>query len=112
MLGTPISGQDIGRRGLRDPSRSRLLQWESIVKAPFPNQPLAQSDDLERRSRLVSLVYEVLRDMKAPTDEAMSMATALSRAFSDKATALANLEAAAPKVRKPKLPASMYSTPT
>jgi hypothetical protein len=82
------------------------------VKARSPNQPLAQSDDFERRSRLISLVYEVLRDMKTPTDEATSMATDLSRAFSDKATALANLEAAAPRVLKPKLPASMYSTRT
>jgi hypothetical protein len=81
------------------------------VKVPSPSQPLAQSDDFERRSRLVSLVYEVLRDMEAPTDEAASMVF-LSRAFSDKATALANLEAAAPKARRPKLPASMYSTPT
>jgi hypothetical protein len=70
-----------------------------------------QNDEVERRSRLVSLVYEVLRDMEAPTDEATSMVF-LSRAFSDKATALANLEAAAPKERKPKLPSSMYSTPT
>jgi hypothetical protein len=44
------------------------LQWESIVKARFPDQPLDQSDDFERRSRLV-LLYEVLRDMEAPTDE-------------------------------------------
>ena len=82
------------------------------MKVRFPNQPAAQGDDFERRSRLVSLVYEVLRDMKAPTDDATSMATALARAFSDKATALANLEAAAPRVREPKLPASTYPTPT
>jgi hypothetical protein len=82
------------------------------VKFHSPNQPLAQSDDSERLSRLVSLVYEVLREMKTPTDEATSMATDLSRAFSNKATALANLEAAAPKVRQPKLPASLYSTRT
>jgi hypothetical protein len=81
------------------------------VKVRSPNQPLAQRDDPERLSRLVSLVYEVLRDMKAPTDEATSMATDLSRAFSNKATALANLEAAAPKARKPKLPSRMYFTP-
>jgi hypothetical protein len=82
------------------------------VKARSPNQPLVQSDDFERRSRLISLVYEVLGGMKTPTDEATSMATALSQAFSDKATALANLEAAEPKVRGPKLPASMYATRT
>jgi hypothetical protein len=73
---------------------------------------LAQSDEYERRSRLISLVYEVLRDMKTPRDDATSMATDLSRAFSDKATALANLKAAEPRVRERKLPASMYSTPT
>jgi hypothetical protein len=84
------------------------------VNTRSPNRQLAESDDLERRSRLVSLVYEVLRDMKAPTDDATSMATCsqLSRAFSDKATALANIEAAAPKVRGPTLPASIYSTRT
>jgi hypothetical protein len=73
---------------------------------------LAQSNDFERRSRLISLVYEVLRDMETPTNDATSMATDLSRAFSDKATALANLKAVAPKVRERKLPPSMYSTPT
>jgi hypothetical protein len=114
--GYAIPGQDIGRRGLRDPSRSRLLQWESIVNTSSPNLQLAptQSDEYERRSRLVSLTYEVLRDMKTPTDEVtnMTMFSDLSRAFFEKATALANLEAAAPRVRGPKLPASMYSTRT
>ena len=71
-----------------------------------------QSDEFERRSQLVSLVYEVLRDIKTPTEGATNMAmfSDLSRAFLDKATALTNLEAAAPMARKPKLPASMYST--
>ncbi len=82
------------------------------MKAGSPNQPLVQSDDLERRSRLISLVYEVLRDMETSTDEAASMATDLSRAFSDKATALANLEAAEPRARGSKSPTSMYSTRT
>ena len=57
-----------------------------------------QSDEFERRSQLVSLVYEVLRDIKTPTEGATNMAmfSDLSRAFLDKATALTNLEAAAP----------------
>ena len=80
------------------------------MKAPFPNQPLAQSDDFERRSRLISLVYEVLRDMNTPTDDATSMARDLYRAFSDKTTALANLEPVEPRARQSKLPANMYST--
>jgi hypothetical protein len=70
-----------------------------------------QSDEYERRSRLVSLAYEVLREMKAPADDAtnMAMLSDLSRAFLDKATALANVEATPPRVRGPK-PANMYST--
>jgi hypothetical protein len=82
------------------------------VKSHSPNQAAARSDELERRSRLISLVYEVLRDMKTPTVEATNIAmfSDLSRAFQNKATALANLEAAEPKPRGPKMPASMYST--
>jgi hypothetical protein len=51
-------------------------------------------DEFERRSRLVSLAYEVLRDMKSPSDEATTqvMLSALSQAFLDKAAALTNLE--------------------
>jgi hypothetical protein len=75
-----------------------------------PETPLAQSDSFERRSRLVSLVYEVLRDIETPTDDARSMAMELSRAFSDKATALANLKAAGPKAQKSELPARIEST--
>jgi hypothetical protein len=84
------------------------------VKAHSSNLPLDPRDDLERRSRLISLVYEVLRDMKSPTDEAtkMAMFSDLSRAFLDKATALENLETAAPRVRETRLPASMYLTRT
>jgi len=69
------------------------------------------SDEYERRSRLVSLAYEVLRDMESPTDGTTSMAmfSDLSRAFFDKATALANVEADGPGAREPRLPASMYS---
>jgi hypothetical protein len=70
---------------------------------------MAQTDDFERRSRLISLVYEVLRDMETPTADETSMATALSRAFSQKATALANLEPTAPRLRESKLRANMYS---
>jgi hypothetical protein len=64
-----------------------------------------EGDDFDRRSRLVSLVYEVLRTVATPADGATEMATcaALSRAFSDKAIALANLEAAASKTG-PELP--------
>ena len=73
------------------------------MSARSPNQRLAptQSDEFERRSRLISLVYEVLRDMKTPPDEATSMETFsdLSRAFSDKVKTVANLEAAASMVR-------------
>jgi hypothetical protein len=70
-----------------------------------------QKDEYERRSRLVSLAYGVLREMKTPADDATNraMCSDLSRAFLEKATALANVEAAAPRVRGPK-PASMYST--
>jgi hypothetical protein len=70
-----------------------------------------QSDEYERRSRLVSLAYEVLRDMESPSEGTTNMAlfSHLSRAFLDKATALANVEDVAPGSRGPKLPASMYS---
>jgi hypothetical protein len=83
------------------------------VNTPAPDLQLSptQRDEYERRSRLVSLAYEVLREMKTPADDAtnMAMLSDLSRAFLDKATALANVEATAPWMRGPKLP-SMYST--
>jgi hypothetical protein len=72
-----------------------------------------QSDEYERRLWLVTLAYEVLRDMKTPTDEATNVAVlfALSRASLEKATTLANLEpATAPRARQSKLSANMYST--
>jgi hypothetical protein len=83
---------------------------EGSVNNHSVNLPPVPRDELERRSRLISLVYEVLRDMKSPADETTNMAmfSDLSRAFLDKATALENLEAAAPRVREPKLPASMH----
>jgi hypothetical protein len=67
-----------------------------------------QNDEIERRSRLVLLVYEVLRDMETPAEEATNTAvlSALSRAFLDKATVLdeataqANSEFAAPTERR------------
>jgi hypothetical protein len=76
------------------------------MKMGRPRQVKANVSD--RRSRLVSLVYEVLRDMKTP-DEAMDeeMLLFLSRAFLDKATA--KREADAPKERGDK-PTFMYST--
>jgi hypothetical protein len=84
------------------------------VNTHSPHLPLAPSekDDLGRRSRLISLVYEVLRDMKTPTEEATNIAmfSDLGRAFSDKATALANLEATTTTIRGAKLPKSMFSS--
>jgi hypothetical protein len=57
--------------------------------------------DFDRRSRLVSLVYEVLRDIKMPHDatdgERLSL---LSQAFSDKAIAPTRREALEPKGRE------------
>ncbi len=59
-------------------------------------------DELERRSRLISLAYEVLRDMEPPADGAteMVMLSDLSRAFLDKAIALGNFEAATRRARR------------
>ena len=104
-----------GRRGLRDPFGLPPLKRENIVNTlPTVRQvKTTQSDEYERRSRLVTLAYEVLRDMETPTDETTNVAvlTELSRACLEKATTLANLEpAAAPKARQSKLPANMYST--
>jgi hypothetical protein len=64
-----------------------------------------RGDDFDQRLRLISLVYEVLRTMEAPAEGATETATcaALSRAFSEKAIALANLDAAALKMG-PELP--------
>ncbi len=67
-----------------------------------------RNDEIERRSRLVLLVYEVLRDMETPPEEATNTAvlSALSRAFLDKATVLdkaaaqAKSEVAAPRERR------------
>ena len=63
---------------------------------PTPN------DEIERRSRLVLLVYEVLRDVETPAEDATNTAvlSALSRAFLDKATAQATSEVAAPRERR------------
>ena len=59
-------------------------------------------DELERRSRLISLAYEVLRDMEPPAAGAteMAMLSDLSRAFFDKAATVGNFEAAARMVRR------------
>jgi hypothetical protein len=77
-----------------------LLHRESIVKTYLPNHPvdMVPRDDFERRARLVCLVYEVLRSIETPADEATDMAilSDLTRAFSDRTIALANLEPAAP----------------
>ena len=74
-----------------------LKRFEQLeVKLPI------QNDEMKRRSRLVLLVYEVLRDMETPAEEATNTAvlSALSRAFSEKAAAQSNREAAAPKERR------------
>lgn len=70
-----------------------------------------QNDEIKRRSRLVLLVYDVLRDMATPAEEATNaeVFSALSQAFLDKATAQGNCEAAAPRESR-KL--SMFSRPT
>jgi hypothetical protein len=49
-----------------------------------------QNNEFERRSRLVSLVYDVLRDMETPANEATSteVLSALSQAFLDKMAVL------------------------
>jgi len=68
-------------------------------------------DEHERDLRLVSLTYEVLRDLEMPTDEVTDKAVflRLSRAFSDKATALADPRAAARKKHNELLPAASHS---
>jgi hypothetical protein len=67
------------------------------VNTRSPNHLSArvQADDFERRSRLVCLVYEVLQNMEMPANEAADSAkfSALSRAFFDKANAVAKFEA-------------------
>jgi hypothetical protein len=64
-----------------------------------------QGDDFERRARLISLVYEVLRDVETPADGATESAISLtlSRAFADKAIAVANSKPVPPDTG-PKLP--------
>jgi hypothetical protein len=67
-------------------------------------------NESEQRLQLVSLLYEVLRDMKTQDDTTdAEMLSLLSRAFFDKGTAMAKLEAVAPKERVDK-PTFMYST--
>jgi hypothetical protein len=75
-----------------------------------------QNNEFERRSRLVSLVYDVLRDMETPANEATSteVLSALSQAFLDKmdvldkATAQAKGMVAKPPKRQKVM---MFSTP-
>jgi hypothetical protein len=51
----------------------------------------SEDNEFDRRLRLVSLVYEVLRDLKIPVDATDSETlTILSRAFLAKMTALAD----------------------
>jgi hypothetical protein len=64
---------------------------------------LSENLDFDRRSRLVSLVYEVLRDMKTPENATDSERLyLLSQAFSDRATAPAIPEPLPPKGSKAK----------
>ena len=77
-----------------------MLKSRAEMKMPIQSE-------IERRSRLVLLVYD-LRDMQAPAEEATNTAVLsdLSRAFSERATALdgapaqASLEAASRGRRK------------
>ncbi len=66
-------------------------------------------DDLYRRSRLISLVYDVLREMESPSEGATerTMCSTLSKAFADKAIGLSDLDAAAPAGRR-KSPMEIY----
>jgi hypothetical protein len=60
-------------------------------------------NESDQRSRLVSLAYKVLSDMKTPADDEteQEMLSHLSRAFSDKATALTKFKRTpAPKERR------------
>jgi hypothetical protein len=68
-------------------------------------------DESEQHLQLVSLVYEVLRDMKMPADDATDaeVLSLLSQAFFDRATALVEFEAAAPKEHGGE-PTFMFST--
>jgi hypothetical protein len=70
-------------------------------------------DEYERRSLLITLAYEVLRDMEAPAEDAtdMTMLSDLSRAFFDKASVPANVEAVTPRARR-KAPSAHALIPT
>ncbi len=69
------------------------------IRLPNVQLPPVSAEELERRSRLVALVYEVLRKVEAPADGATDIETCsiLSRAFAEKAIELANHEAAEPR---------------
>jgi hypothetical protein len=68
-------------------------------------------DDFKRRSRLISLVYEVLRDMESPADGASegAICSVLSKAFAEKAVALPKIEGVEPRGRN-KSPMEIYPT--
>jgi hypothetical protein len=72
-----------------------------------------KENESDQSLRLVSLAYEVLRDMKTPDDDAtdQEMLSLLSQAFFDKATALAKLEPAAPAAPKERRGTIMFSKP-
>jgi hypothetical protein len=104
------SPTDISALGTERPLALPPFTRESIVDNYSASLSPAPRDELERRSRLISLVYEVLRDMKSPAAETtnLAMLSDLSQAFLDKANTLENLEAVALRAGKPKLPANMY----
>jgi hypothetical protein len=74
--------------------------------------PKLLSDEYDRRSRLVLLAYEVLRDIKMPADEGtdVEILSLLSFAFLEKASQSPQLKAAAPEGRRGN-PSSMFSIP-
>jgi hypothetical protein len=88
-----------------------LLASDSLVIGLREREFLGptEMDEFERRSWLVSLAYEVLRDMEPPADDATDMAVLsdLSRAFYVRAAALANREASTS--RKSPKPAAVPS---
>jgi hypothetical protein len=89
-------GSDFAGDAQRNTKPPRLLQRKNSLNTSSPNHlsPRILGDDFERRSRLICLVYEVLQSIEMPAKEATdhAMLSALLRAFSDKANAVAKLE--------------------
>jgi hypothetical protein len=76
----------------------RVDGFTSMGQATKPVIPM--SDDLERRSWLISGAYDVLQRMEAPPAEATDMAIflALSQAFSNESLAVASRAPVTPKM--------------